>query len=214
MLTAFFAASYFRLIFAQESQPGLDRLGPLMYPVFGVPPWLETGAIALEIIFALGVLFVFLRRGAAASGPSAAIVFLPAAAQLGWFETGLRIPEFNALVPCFHSLQYLLIAWAMHVRERGDPSEASRGPASGFRPSLRWGILNVLGGVALFRVLPAGVHALGVPSASAVPVLFAAVQIHHFFIDGVIWKLRNPRVSAALVGDVVGGAPAGAETAA
>jgi len=43
-----------------------------------------------------------------------------------------------------------------------------------------------------------------VPLALATGVLTAAVQIHHFFVDGVIWKLRNPRVANPLT---VGWAP-------
>ena len=34
--------------------------------------------------------------------------------------------------------------------------------------------------------------------AVAIGVLQSTVQIHHFFVDGVIWKLKNPRISAAL----------------
>jgi hypothetical protein len=59
--------------------------------------------------------------------------------------------------------------------------------------------LNIAIGALLFWVLPRAVHHLGgVPMGFTVPVLGAAVQIHHFFVDGVIWKLRNPRVDALL----------------
>jgi hypothetical protein len=30
-------------------------------------------------------------------------------------------------------------------------------------------------------------------------ILAAAVNIHHFFVDGVIWKLRDPATSSALM---------------
>jgi hypothetical protein len=30
------------------------------------------------------------------------------------------------------------------------------------------------------------------------PVVMAGVQIHHFFVDGVIWKIRNPRIGTLL----------------
>ena len=34
-------------------------------------------------------------------------------------------------------------------------------------------------------------------------VTSAAVQLHHFFVDGVIWKLANPRVRSPLMANVV-----------
>ena len=38
----------------------------------------------------------------------------------------------------------------------------------------------------------------GIPLDLSVAVIIAGVQIHHFFVDGVIWKLRNPRVANPL----------------
>jgi hypothetical protein len=32
----------------------------------------------------------------------------------------------------------------------------------------------------------------------ALAVMVATFQIHHFFVDGVIWKLRSPHVGKAL----------------
>ncbi|MEZ4749073.1 MAG: hypothetical protein R3B54_00185 [Bdellovibrionota bacterium] len=40
----------------------------------------------------------------------------------------------------------------------------------------------------------------GFPLDFATGVAIAGVQIHHFFVDGVIWKLRNPAVAAPLMG--------------
>jgi hypothetical protein len=39
----------------------------------------------------------------------------------------------------------------------------------------------------------------GYPLTFATGVLICGVQIHHFFVDGVIWKLKNKNVAAPLM---------------
>src|SRR5262249_25391780 len=59
----------------------------------------------------------------------------------------------------------------------------------------------VVGGLALFLPIPwlasYGLHA---DFTASVFIVAATVNIHHFMIDGVVWKLRNPRVGKVLVG--------------
>jgi hypothetical protein len=66
--------------------------------------------------------------------------------------------------------------------------------------SLRWGVIIVCVGGFLFWMLP---HTLasstGFGYQLAAPIVLAGVQIHHFFVDGVIWKLKNPLVSSPLL---------------
>src|SRR5262249_50523892 len=63
-----------------------------------------------------------------------------------------------------------------------------------------WGTL-VVGGLALFLPVPwlasYGWHA---DFTISVFIVASIVNIHHFMIDGVVWKLRNPRVGQMLVG--------------
>jgi len=128
------------------------------------------------------------------------IVLLPAGAQLLWFVVGAGDANFNAFVPFFHSLQYLLIAWSMHLKERLDTKGIEPSRRYVARETLRWGVLIVAAGAFLFWMLP---HTLasstGLGFQVAAPIVLAAVQIHHFFVDGVIWKLKNPKVSSPLL---------------
>jgi len=48
------------------------------------------------------------------------IVLLPALTQFVWFVLGAEYAAFNRFVPFFHSLQYLLIAWSMQLKEKLD----------------------------------------------------------------------------------------------
>jgi len=127
------------------------------------------------------------------------IVLLPAAAQFIWFIPGGTIPNFYEFVPMFHSLQYLLIAWSMQMKERVDESGAVPTGGFVFGESARWLVINIAGGSILFFFLPKIAASAGSPPMFAEGVILASVQIHHFFVDGVIWKLKNPKVSSPLL---------------
>lgn len=163
----------------------------ITYPGLGVPSELVTilstvmyGGGALFLLFAL---LRFLKKGETLPG----IIVIVAAAQFVWFVVGYYSPSFYVFVPAFHSLQYLLIAWVMELKE----NRSGRGDG---KVTAVWSLINFLGGASLFWALPKVVHALGVPQELAAAVLISGVQIHHFFVDGVIWKLRNPRVANPL----------------
>ena len=102
----------------------------------------------------------------------------------------------------FHSLQYLFIAWALQLREKLELQRI--GPSRRYVrwESLRWFLMNVIGGLLLFETLPMIFQLTGADAAFVTGVIFAAVQIHHFFVDGVIWKLKTPTVSSPLMGNI------------
>ncbi|HSZ82283.1 MAG TPA: hypothetical protein VLA14_08375 [Polyangia bacterium] len=116
------------------------------------------------------------------------------AAQVSWFGFGLFFPFFNiALVPVFHSLQYLaLTGWHF-----------TRGPrAPGLVSFAAYVLVVVALGVVINPGLlvifaPSGTSTLGPTVAAAV---ISAVNLHHFLMDGRIWRMRERRVAEAFTG--------------
>ena len=188
-------------------------LGDLSYydvkvPFLGIPrtfellgrEWSTVGIIEFGMYACGALLFLLVIRWSLANRRILPpIVLLPALAQFIWFVPGGRIQNFNEFVPMFHSLQYLLIAWSMQLKEKID--EGGIRPSGGFVgwESLRWFVINVAGGAVLFYFLPLLAAEAGFALAFATPIILSAVQIHHFFVDGVIWKLKNPKVSSPLL---------------
>ncbi len=91
-----------------------------------------------------------------------------------------------------HCVQYLWIT-LYHARAAG----TGRGASLGFlgRAALLGAALWTLPAL-LFGALPGGVPfdlGLGL-------LIAAAVNLHHFVLDGAIWKLRDPRVAGVLLG--------------
>jgi hypothetical protein len=115
-------------------------------------------------------------------------------AQVLWFGVGLFNPFFNiVLVPVFHSLQYLaLTGWH---RARTEKSQGLPAFAAYVGTVLALGLVINPGLLAIFspsvRSPQSGVIAAAVISA---------LNLHHFLMDGRIWRMRERHVAQAFVG--------------
>jgi hypothetical protein len=121
-----------------------------------------------------------------AGQPLPAAVWAVVGGQLCWFCLGAWHPFFNiALVPVFHSAQYLaLTSW-----------HETRGRSVGVFVAYATTVL-ILG----LAVTP-GLISLGSAFAGDGPVVVAAIlsaiNLHHFLMDGRIWRLREKPVAAS-----------------
>jgi hypothetical protein len=105
-------------------------------------------------------------------------------------------------IPALHSLQYLYFVWLL----KGNEARERQGPPWFERSApVRIGVLALSAlalGWLLFHGAPSALDELLVPRRSrftdmgATPyfaALFAVVNIHHYFMDFVIWRRDNPR---------------------
>lgn len=194
---AYFTFSTFLATTLQgETSGGASSYYQVALPSLHLPR--EFGSAGWYLLYASAAVCVFaiVRRLFKRERFFPLITLVPPLAQFTWFVVGWRVPSFYYFVPMFHSLQYLLVAWAMHLSERAREVKPTRGFA--WRQSIQWASINILGGAALFWGLPQLAVWRGIALPLATGVLIAAVQIHHFIVDGVIWKLRNPKVAALL----------------
>lgn len=143
---------------------------------------LPIGALAMVASLASVALLAARRRRAGIPLPGA--LWAVVLTQLTWFGIGLWNPFFNiVLVPIFHGAQYLSITSWHQARGRG---------------ALFFGIYAVT--VLLLGVLiNPGLQLVGRAWAGGGPVVAAAVlsfiNLHHFLMDGRIWRLRERKVA-------------------
>ena len=194
-LTGFVFGIFVAATARMESGLGWQSFLGMRVPSLGVPVGFAWAAEAVMALFGLAFVFGVARRIRAGGGAAALWpLLLPAAAQFVWFIPGSRLPAFTDFVPFFHGAQYLLIAWYARMQEE-DPSGRAR-----LRETARWAAINTAGNYGLFIAFPHLLAAAsGRPLTLTLPIAFAAVQIHHFFVDGVIWKLRDKKVAAPLL---------------
>lgn len=175
-----------------------DQYG-LAYPSLGLPEWLGAVAQAWLALSGLAVVVLIARRCLAERRMLPPIVLLPMLTHCVWFLPGADWASFGEFVPFFHGLQYLVIAWSMHLKETLDRGGGEASPGYAATETARWGAANLVGGAALFWGLPQVMAHFGAPLLFSTGVVASAVQIHHYFVDGVIWKLRRKSVSSPLM---------------
>ena len=106
-------------------------------------------------------------------------------------------PAFLPLVPMFHGLQYLPFVWRRRLGEIRQESAAGRTTVFLFA---RFELVGLALGMLLFAGLPALIDSVvdydQTSWGPALPFfLFATlVNIHHYFIDNVIWRAEYPSV--------------------
>jgi tetratricopeptide (TPR) repeat protein len=100
----------------------------------------------------------------------------------------------SGMLAVMHSAQYL---WITRYFAKRDAEQAAR--AGGWSPWRYWATL-VAGGAALFLPIPwLASYGWHFDFTASIFIVAAIVNLHHFMIDGVVWKLRNPRVGRVLV---------------
>lgn len=174
----------------------------------GIPsPWWEAGfAVALAAYLAALVSAgrsLLARARPADLAPSALLVATqamwftlpPLARSMGWIGSDLSVATAFVWVAAGHTVQYLWITtyYAAH--------------AGGYAARAAFYGKSLLAGTLLFAA-PALVYSFTVEGTALGGVAFGAdvgiyavaiINLHHFILDGAVWKLRDGRVARILV---------------
>lgn len=186
-----------------------DRRWGLSAWTFNMPDTLVTlgkiGAALTSIAFVL----ILIRRVAVAKKPISinGLVGYCCAIYLWLMAAGFDL-VFLYIIPAFHSLQYLLFVWRFQLNRA--QARAVRRPWSRrlrTNPRLHGlvafvtfvlfgGVLGWLGFLGLPRLLDAAVpYDPQVWSAALFIFIFTMfINVHHYFIDNVIWRKENDEV--------------------
>jgi hypothetical protein len=177
----------------------------VVYLTWAHPPWLEPltrGAFFLSCAPLLWLLARKWRReGALALSP---LVGMLCSVWLWTVYSGID-PLFMYLIPALHSVQYLYFVWLL----KRNQARAHEGPPTFGRPPAA--VLGALAasalllGLVLFHLLPSSLDAALVDQRAArssdlgptpyFAALFTFVNLHHYFMDFVIWRRENPDTS-------------------
>jgi hypothetical protein len=131
--------------------------------------------------------------------PSLNMIVAYVAMYLWWVPLFIQTEYYMYVVPMFHSLQYLPFVYKIEQgRNRDLPSLA---------PEMR-GTLTIVAlvvtGFLFFELLPNTADAaLHTKDRFSLWYFFIAAQVfinvHHYFIDNVLWRFKNPEVKKYLL---------------
>lgn len=167
--------------------PGITRTAGYANALGGIEPMLITlglgGPLALWLWLAGRGKTLPLTSGLALLMNGVWWYFLPAREAFVW-------------ATIFHAAQYLAIVLVFHVRDHvGDAAPPSQ--------RLRLGVgfygLCLVLSYALFNCLPQGFHWFGFTATESLLLVVAAINVHHFIVDGFIWKLGPRDANRAIV---------------
>jgi hypothetical protein len=180
------------------------KLYGITYFTFDLPPMLLTIGAVAATLSTVAVVAAFVMRVSRKQPVSWNGIVGYSCALYLWLLAFHYDPIFTIFIPAFHSIQYVLFTWRYQlnkVSSEGVQEEAAS------RPSRSIGVRFakfVVSGIALgwvgFIGLPTLFHVSLSPDETVwgpsvfVFIVIVWINIHHYFIDNVIWRRDNEDV--------------------
>jgi len=172
--------------FLAASGAGLDWVAPqelLSIPAVGMTR--DALRSVLRVLTFVAPLLVFAKIWRGKGQPLPLISLLVVMANGLWWITLVHMQAF-LWATIFHGIQYLAIVIVFDTKER----MARPGNHHGrLYHAARFYGMSVLLAYALFRLLPLGYVWAGFGYTESLLLVVAAINLHHFIVDGFIWRL-------------------------
>jgi len=185
------------------------NLWGLSYYSLAVPEgvlWIAGLAVAATTLLTFGVFAMRLGPGGGGLPWTGVVAYLT---SLYVWALARFNPMTLLFVPAFHSLQYLLIVWRTE-KNRADLAAGEQGSGATAKRVLPpiatfmiWAFFLGLAGFSwlprLFdRVVPYDAEIFG--GTMFMFMFWIFINIHHYFMDNVIWRRENPDTARSLFG--------------
>lgn len=178
----------------------------IKYLTFAFPDWLlysAASAVTITTLAAGNILFHKIRQGKApVNGVVAYLVSLYV-----WLLT--THPALLLVIPAFHSLQYLTVVWRyrFNMEQAGDTARLGRWTSNG--PWFGFGVFVLVGcalgyfafwRVPFFMDLHVNYDKQAFGGALFLFLFWIFINVHHYFLDNVMWRKDNPDTRRYLFG--------------
>ena len=149
--------------------------------------FLRSSSHVLTVLAFLTPLLLFVRVWRNHGRP------LPIISLLVLFSNGIwwvLLPSLDAFAwaTIFHGIQYLAIVMIFHVKDHMARDGNTHGKL--FHVLWFYGVCLLLG-YSLFNVLPLAYLFVGFGRVESILLVVATINIHHFIVDGYIWRLKK-----------------------
>ncbi|MEO7083536.1 MAG: hypothetical protein ABI442_14425 [Gemmatimonadaceae bacterium] len=162
----------------------------------------SAGTIVAFLVGMTGILKMRARTGVLP--PARALVAW--VALFSWYAVIARDPKAIFWVQIAHALQYL--AFPVRVEINRTTLRAGGSPAKTGVHMAYYAIVLLVVSIVVAQILPSGAMSIignifgETPGKTAPILILAFINIHHYFTDGVIWKISNPEVRKELFAHV------------
>ena len=145
-------------------------------------------ASGLKVLAYAAPLVLFAITSISKEGPMPSISLLTIVTNSIWW---ILLPAKDAFVwaTIFHGIQYLAIVIIFHLKDQANV-ERSKQRGTAYHVAWFYGAC-VLVGYALFNCVPFGFRLFGFGTVESNMLVVATINIHHFIVDGYIWRLKK-----------------------
>jgi len=163
---------------------------------------ISAGTVVAFVLGAVGILKMRARTGK--FPPARALVAW--LAIFSWYAVMARDPRALFWIQIAHALQYLAFPIRVEMNRTANQPAASHRRLAAHMVLYGAGLMTI--SIIVARVVPASAMSVvgnlfGEEPARAAPILILMIiNIHHYFTDGVIWKISNPEVRRELFAHV------------
>lgn len=175
----------------------------IIYPSFGIGSWLYKAAQALAGISILAVVVMQVRKYVVENVLPAPPAVAAYAALCVWMFPFFAHPGFAYMIPFFHSLQYLCFVGVLKGNEIRFEIRHLKDQAWRKAWVMKFGgyaLMSLILGALFFEYIPKTLDSFKISPGAELgvqPILVSFllfINIHHYFIDNVIWKSDNETV--------------------
>ena len=160
-----------------------------------IDAFLKTFQFGLPLVGIVGIVYLWRNVSRHQGRPMPLIsVLLLITNAVWWFI--LRPGNAFVWATIFHGIQYLAIVVFFHVKDQmGRPNQRH---SATYHVLWFYGACVVLG-YALFNCFPQACVLAGFGPVESVLLVVAAINIHHFFVDAYIWRLKKTDANRTIV---------------
>jgi hypothetical protein len=150
-------------------------------------------SVVVLLSIPLGIIgFVRIGRRTGESPPARS--YVPWIAIYLWYALIALHPGLFVCLQIFHALQYLIFPIRVEMNQHAERNGSDR--ASALHAAAYYAILVIVG--LIVDASPTLTYFAGDKRLDLYALVLGFVNIHHYVIDGAIWKIRNPKVRKAL----------------
>jgi hypothetical protein len=170
------------------------------YVTLGLPVWVDALALVLFLyLFCAVVLLMRDVHKSTGQRPSINMLVAPAAFIVWWLPPLVQIDFYIWIVPFFHSLQYLGFVYKI----QSNRLQTTRPSATPMWGGITAMALVVVGFVTFEFIPNTADHFFDTQGELGAWFFFASavifINVHHYFIDNVIWRFSNNRIRQFLL---------------
>ncbi len=179
----------------------------IKYSGLGLPSWTYALAQYSVAVTGLAVLVQGFRKYIQSGKVVNSSALAALAALYVWYLPVFSHPYFAYLIPLFHSLQYLVFVWSFKSNQVTDKIKNYKGEemrrAWVFQFVGFFIVASMLGALS-FEFIPVWLDSNfsfsnpGLGNSTYVASFLLFINIHHYFIDNVIWRSQNEEIRSYL----------------